>query len=363
VGITGSRNGTTWAAVLREAYADTRDIRQRVLFDPTAELVGGLSGGGETAYVFSRFHAQHTAGVLAMGAWLGRVTYYSTDRVQSNLLVARTTGTTDVGANWFLGSDGNYLASCGAAVKDWTFTGGHTVPSDATKTDCLAWLLRARIPAGPTDHDCAQVQADIWYTRLSRGETEAVVRECFAAVMSYPRSWMALYAQRVLDQVMAAYPSIRTVPVAQVAEGDFASDFAYYYAFGAAMCNDLPRYYASLKLLTGISGTCGDRAGDIYALLQQWGYPAPLLQIMPNAASDQVTLGLSKDASGITYTVQARSNLVSGAWQDLTVTAFDTNTSHPEPSIASLNHTAPANSHPSRTFAALAGKNIPVAFP
>jgi len=63
-----------------------------------AEYVGGFSGGGECSYMFSRFRAQHVAGLFEMAGWLGRgnsgasVSYYGTDRVQTNLLIARTTG-------------------------------------------------------------------------------------------------------------------------------------------------------------------------------------------------------------------------------------------------------------------------------
>jgi hypothetical protein len=61
VGLTNSRNGITWDESLREFYAVTRDIRLRVLYDPTAEMVGGFSGGGESSFIFSRFRAQHVA--------------------------------------------------------------------------------------------------------------------------------------------------------------------------------------------------------------------------------------------------------------------------------------------------------------
>jgi hypothetical protein len=72
VGITGTKNGVPWTKILREIYAVTRDVRQRVLFDPTAEFAGGLSGGGECSYMFSRFRAQHVAGLFEMAGWLGR---------------------------------------------------------------------------------------------------------------------------------------------------------------------------------------------------------------------------------------------------------------------------------------------------
>jgi len=36
VGITGTKNGVPWDNVMREIYAVTRDVRQRVLYDPAA---------------------------------------------------------------------------------------------------------------------------------------------------------------------------------------------------------------------------------------------------------------------------------------------------------------------------------------
>ena len=124
VGIISSKNSVPWDVVLRDFYAVPLDIRQRVLFDPTAVFVGGLSGGGENSYMFSRLYAQHVAGVLSMGGWLARYPgnsispYCSIDRVQTNLLVARTTGSSDTGAYFYDPFDSNYLASCGAVVKD-----------------------------------------------------------------------------------------------------------------------------------------------------------------------------------------------------------------------------------------------------
>jgi len=119
VGITGSRNGRTWILELPEMYAVTRDIRERVLFDPTAEFAGGLSGGGECSYMFSRLRAQHVAGVFEMAGWLARISpqYYGIDRVQTNLLDARTTGTTDTGATFYNPLDSNYLATCGVVIR------------------------------------------------------------------------------------------------------------------------------------------------------------------------------------------------------------------------------------------------------
>ncbi len=93
VGITGSANGVPWARELREMYAVTLDIRERVLFDPTAEFAGGFSGGGECSYMFSRLRAQHVAGLFEMAGWLGRIaSIYSWNGESSDQYYGRPTG-------------------------------------------------------------------------------------------------------------------------------------------------------------------------------------------------------------------------------------------------------------------------------
>jgi hypothetical protein len=322
VGIISSKNSVPWNPVLRDFYAVPRDIRQRVLFDPTAVFVGGLSGGGENSYVFSRFWAQHVSGVLAMGGWLGRFAYTSTDRVQTNLLVARTTGTTDTGANYYISPDGTYLASCGAIVHDWIFSGGHQTAPDSVKTACLQWLLSQRIPAQPSDQSNSLAQADDWRSRASSGQRETVLKECVATLMNQPRTWFALQAQLVMDDLMTNYASFRVLNVSNLAQGDFASDLFYYYARGAATNADWQRYNCALKALTGISGVNGDRAGDIYYLLNKFSYPAPQLQM----AADQMNVWLAKDTPGLVYALQSRTNLVNDIWQDLTPPILDRDT-------------------------------------
>ena len=335
IGLTGSANGVPWNTLLREMYAVTRDVRQRVLFDPTAEFVSGFSGGGETAYFFSRFLAQHVAGVLAMGAWLGRennnpdgsVPYYSLDRVQTNLLVARTTGTSDTGALFYNPYDSNYLASCGAVIRDWFFSGGHATAPDSLKSAGLSWLLSRRIPTGPNDSPFDAVgQAANWRSRIVAGQSGTVLRECVATVMSQPRTWYALEAQLVLDELMTNYNAFRLLSVSNLAQGDFAADLFYYSALGAATNRDWQRYYGNLKALAGVTGTSGDRAGDIYHLLTTFKYPTPLLQMSAVQSTSQVNLWLQEDAPGLTYSLQSRTNLVRDAWQDISPPAVDADT-------------------------------------
>lgn len=350
VGVNGSNNNEPWNPVLRCFYAIPLDIRQRVLFDPSAVYAGGFSGGGENSYIFSRFWSQHVAGVFTMGGWLGRpntssstVPYYTTDRVQTNLLVARATGTSDTATIFYKPFDSNFLASCGAVVQDWSYSGGHAVAPAAVITAGLSWLLTNRIPAGPYDQSNSMIQAANWRTRIASGDGSSVLSECVTTLMNQPRSWFALQAQLVLDDLMTNYSTFRTLNVSNLfpastaitynpytvnasswSPGDFASDLFFFYGCGAATNNDRQQYYCALKALTGIAGTCGDRAGDLYYMLTNFSYAKPLLNVSaPN--SGQTAFYLSTDTGGLTYTLQARTNMVSDVWQSASIPAADIN--------------------------------------
>jgi len=365
VGITGTKNGVPWDKVMREIYAVTYDVRHRVLYDPTAEFAGGESGGGECAYMFSRMRAQHVAGLLEMAGWLARenqgasVQYYGTDRVLTNLFIARTTGTNtsspDTGSEFFNVFDAAFLTNCGAVINDFYFNGGHSTPPESLKIPCLSWLLSQRVPAGPNDQSNALAQANGWQSAIAASQQESVLRECVSTLMNQPRTWFACQAELTLDQLLTNYTVIRTLDVSNLAQGDFASDLFYYYARGAATNGDWPRYNSCMKALTGItitndfdgtttitginvpvvvptpngsiyiSTTNGDRAGDIYALLTNYNhYPFPIIQASPPGPG-QVNVWLTKDTPGLAYSVQSRTNLVNDTWQAMPVTGVDTN--------------------------------------
>lgn len=331
VGIKGSQNYGSTDIWMRECAAVSRDIRQRVLFDPTAEFASGFSGGGLASYVFSRFRAQHLAGVFAMSGWLGRgsgyPSYQTTDRVLTNLLVIRSMGLSDTGRFYNMAPDSNYLASCGAIIHpDQWFAGGHEVPPDSVKSNCLAWLISQRVPSGPNDESNALTQGADWFARIAAGGKETVLRECVVALMSHPRSWSALEAQLVLDDLMLDYDSFRLLAVNDLVQGDFASDLFYYLGRGAGDESDWPRYRSALKALTGITGVNGDRAGDIRNLLLKYSYPAPMLRYLADAAPGRINLWLGKDTPGLDCFLEGRTNLVTDSWLQLVLPVLDTNT-------------------------------------
>ena len=320
IGVMGSRNGAGWDVHLREFFAVSRDVRQRLLFDPTAEFASGFSGGGTSAYVFSRFRSQHVAGIFGMAGWLGRTlnTYYSTDRVQTNLLVARATGTSDTAGMYYVPLDSNYLASAGVVIQDWFFSGGHQVPSDSIKFECLSWLLSRRTPAAPADRANAAAQAVDWRARLLAGDRRSVLQESATVLMTKPRTWDAYQAQLILDRLTADDSSIRSMDYTVLPADVFASDQFYYYGRGAALAGDLARYRSCLKVLSWI-GVDGDRTGDMQALLQQFGYPAPVFQWSADPANGQLSLRLLWAAPRLDGVLQTRTNLATAAWQDLRV--------------------------------------------
>jgi hypothetical protein len=243
--------------------------------------------------------------------------------VQSNLLVARSTGTSDSSAAYYLSGDKTFLEGCGAVVNDWSFTGGHDVAPDDVKTAALTWILNNRIMAGSNDRADALTQANNWRTRISAGERQAVLYEVADALMDKPRSWYAYQAQLVLDKLMND-TTFSTLDVADIARGDFANNHFYFSARGAALNNDWPTYYASMKALTGITAVDGVRSAGISSLLQQYGFLIPVLTISHD--SGQLNLSLSKDTPGLTYTLETNPNLRSGTWQEAFYPADETNT-------------------------------------
>lgn len=325
VGITGFQNGVSWDKVYKEYFAVTRDIRQRVLFDPSAEFLAGFSGGGEASYVCSRARPQHVAGVFAMGGWLGRTSqYYSTDRVQTNLMAARATGNSDTSALYYLVPDAMFLGNFNAVIRDWQFSGGHAIAPDATKSECLTWLVTNRVPARPNARANAQARANDWQWQLAAGEKQAVLKDCVQTLMTQPRSWAALQAQIALDEIAASFESFRNLDMENLAAGDCAADMFYFLARAAKLNNDVQRYRSWLKALTGVTDTSGDRAGNIRSLLLTNGFPAPIVRIKRNADASH-TVWTGKDAPGLNFSAQIRTNL-SLVWQDAAYPVSQTST-------------------------------------
>jgi hypothetical protein len=326
IGVINSKNGETWDVINQEIFAVTRDVRQRVLYDPTAEMASGFSGGGWVSYEFSRIRGQHVAGIFPMGGWMGvkSYAYTATDQVRPGLWVARAAGTNDLGANSYLAGDKSYLQNtCGAIVQDWSFPGGHGVAPDDIKTAALTWILTNRTKAGAGDRAAALAQAINWRARIDAGERQAVLREAVVALMSQGRTWQAYQAQLILDRLMGD-ASFRTLDVEDLAQGNFARNLFYFTARGAALNNDGQTYRAGMKALTGVTGANGYRSDDIFTLVEQYGYPKPVLRI--SHAEGQLAFALGKDTLGLIYALETNPDLAGGNWREVGSATVETST-------------------------------------
>lgn len=330
IGLIGSRNGAAVGVMERETFAVVRDLRRRVLFDPTAQMSGGISGGGTEAFNFARMHGQHVSGVLEMAGSLGIASgtnYPSTVRLQTNLFIAWTIGDQDPQHNFFP-YDTPYLTNtCSDIAQLWTFSGGHVAPPASVQIDCLNWLLDSRVKPGANDQANSVALSANWRARIGGGELEPVLRECVGVLMSQPRTWNALAAQLVLDDYATNYSSFRSLNIDGVAQGDYAQDMFYYWGQDAAYAGDMETYHTALRGLTGVIGSTGDLDQNVHDLLVKFSYPNPILQPSPGPVPGLMRLSISKDTLGLTYALQSRTNLLNDVWMPRSDPATETNTS------------------------------------
>jgi hypothetical protein len=263
-----------------------------------------------------------------MSGWLGKQTnaYDSSDRVRTNLLVARTMGDGDYAGNYFMAPDAAVLRSYGAVVRDWYFTGGHEVGPESVRSNALYWLLTQRVTAGSNDRSNATAQAAAWRTRLATGEMGPVLRECMSSVLNRPRTWESFYADMVVDEIQADSAKFRKLDVSGFAGGDFALDYFYYRVYLAGVYRDYEIYYSSLKALTGITNSCMDLAIYIPWALSTYGTPVPVITGAFNAGNGQVDFRYAQDSIALNYYVERRSNVATGAWSS--VPSVQTNLGH-----------------------------------
>ncbi len=318
IGLRNTSNDASLSAMLRDFFAVSRDVRQRILFDPTAELVGGFSGGGEYSYVFSRFRSQHVAGVISIGGWLGRTGiagYETTDRVLDGLLVGRITGQQDPGGQAFLVPDQNFLLPFGAIIRDWEISGGHSIniPQESQEA-AIRWILTNRNAGSPSDREEAQSLASRWRSDIEHGEREKTFREVTATLLDRPRSWFAHEAQLIMDDLMADFETFRQLNVEDLATGDIAANLFFYYGRGASDARDKQRYYSAFKALTGITGDNGERAGDIWSVIRRQSYPSSDVRVATDPEQGTLTLTISKETRGLALDLQVSGEILNPSW-------------------------------------------------
>ena len=310
-------------------YNDTlqavlQDLRERVNYDPTAELAGGMSGGGLASFIHAKARCWQTAGVFSMGGWLGNQ-YTHHDRYETNLLVARSNGDNDTSHLYYLVPDSNHLSSFNAVIRDWTFPGGHDISPDPIKTECLTWLLSQRAYPAASDRSNAVARAAAWRGAIRLGQGSTVLRECLTSLQSKPRTWEAHHATMVLDDLQEDYAAFSQLDVSGLAGSDHASgddavNFFFYRAQGAGLLGDQAAYLSSLKCLVGITRACGERNPYFSEMLTNFGVPPPAtLRAERNSATGGVALNFTRQSASLGYYPEGK-NALSAAWQPRTGT-------------------------------------------
>jgi hypothetical protein len=318
VGVIEPDNSKYFHDYVDAKYAVSRDLRQRLYYDPTAVYATGLSGGAFVSFDYAKFYRPFLAGVLSMAGWMG-YEYGPTDRYLTNLLVARTTGKSDLATN--PPKDLEFLHSCGAVVRDWFFAGGHETAPDPVKRECFAWLFAQRIPPGPGDRSDAEAKAASWRRAISEGNGEIVLRECVASILTKPRSYEAHHAQLVLDELQSDFSLFREFNVQGLASGDDAVELFFFRAFGAgklmAKSGNPNVYFSSLKTLTGVVDTGGHRHDNLLDLYNRYGFPLEFDSI--ELHEQTVTLSYRQEVPLLDYEISTATELTSVAWSPVDV--------------------------------------------
>ncbi len=230
IGIKGVENGRDWRETAGEFYAVMRDVRERLHIDPTAQFTAGMSGGAWNAYDATKVMRPHLAGVFAMGGWLGNQ-HGETDRFLEGLLVSRSNGANDVGANGQLDRDRAHLSTYGVTIRDWSFPGDHEESPPSVQQEALRWMLDARAKPAPTAKADAFRQAVAWRQQLFAGDLSKVTAQCLHALMNSPRSYHSLEAQSVLEEILADYQSVGQTAFADLPSGPYVMDYLHYMAW------------------------------------------------------------------------------------------------------------------------------------
>ncbi|MBL9126688.1 MAG: hypothetical protein JNL97_03525 [Verrucomicrobiales bacterium] len=275
VGVQEPRNLVEFPDYVEALAAVTRDVRHRVRYDPTALYAGGFSGGAWVSYDFAKYYRPFVAGVLAFGGWLGDQ-YGPTDRFLPGLLVVRAAGISDP-TGTARASDPPYLESYGAVDRVWRYPGGHVMPADPVKRECLAWVIDQRTSAGPDDERDARARADRWAVAIAQGQSGTVFRECVNAVLGRPRTWDAHFAHLVLDAVMASFEDFRRIELDGFASGPDATDLFYFRAIGDGRLSQRSRdpgaYHSALRALAHVERPDLHRRDDIIEVMARHGLP------------------------------------------------------------------------------------------
>lgn len=325
VGMLESKNGLSWYDYAGYEMAVIRDIRSRVLFDPTAQFAGGFSGGAMAAYQHAIAFRHQLAGVIAMGGWLGQQ-YSDTERMHPGLLVARTTGNDDTNARAWLPNDKNYLLAWECVVRDWSFRGGHQPAPDSVLREVMDWLLESREIQAENEIEEAQSREKAWRNMIAGGEMDQYLVESLSYRAGNPRTWGALYSAQTLDEVAADFDLSRTAddifdngPLGD-SDNDSIYDDLFFRAYAAAKLDDRDRYYTYSRLVTLLAvaqGVRTERTDDMMGLYGHFpDFESPLQLQMAIETPGASSISVAQSVEGKTYRLYQSTNLIDWSLAD-----------------------------------------------
>lgn len=246
VGNLGYRNNCPNYKIIGDVYAMLYDIRNRIEFDPTAQFAAGMSGGAWQSYNIARWHPEAISGVIAIGGWLG-MEYDPRFRHRQGLLVARGCGVNDRGSNSMRKRDSDFLLRFDAKIRDWSFPGGHIDAPVNIKTEMMQWLLAERRNQNNQDRKQTTAISQRWRAAVKKGSGSRVMVECVQTILTNPGTWLALEAQKQIDDLTKDYTQFETYPLVGLPTGQSAEDYFGFMAYGTGLAGDVDRFQAALK--------------------------------------------------------------------------------------------------------------------
>ena len=139
VGCDKLKNGQNWGEG-KTIFNDLLPvIEERVDHDPELLYMGGFSGGGLRALLYSAEYDKPWKGIISCGGWLGGSKNYDKD-YRKYMAVAMVNGDTDAGANSYAEADKDILKKRRCKVEIFNFKGGHTIGSPELIEEAMTWV-------------------------------------------------------------------------------------------------------------------------------------------------------------------------------------------------------------------------------
>ncbi|MEM7144699.1 MAG: hypothetical protein AAF591_06165 [Verrucomicrobiota bacterium] len=201
--------------------------------DPNRIFTSGSSGGAWRSFTVAKNLSPVVAGVFSMAGWLGNQHSNFVDRYLPGLLVARSFGNTDTGAQNYRSIDRFHLEKYTATenIIDFDFIGGHQPAPEPEQRLAFDWFVSKTSASSAVERAVGNEKEAKWKARVTAGDTAAVYVEVVNELFSKPRTPDGLAAWRALDFLFSRFElfGLRETPTFE--EFSHTSDLMqlYYY--------------------------------------------------------------------------------------------------------------------------------------